>query len=502
MLANDSLLGLTSRDLPTRHLKSLSTALLSLALLSATQAAFSADVGLEWDKVDDSRVAYYEVHWGTQSGSYQNQVSSTSTSTTLTGLADGTTYYVAARACAEGGTQCSDYSNELTVTPQSAKPAAPVASFTESGTSGTVPFVVTFSSTSEGAVDACQWSFSNGQTATGCQVAQTFAQAGTFSVSLTVKGPGGTDATSKSALISANDPNWGWGTTDPANPGTHPAFPGNDTGTSGTADLPIEVGEISVDHHWQRVDFASAFNDPVVIAKSFSKHGGQAATVRISGVDQTGFWVSVQEWEYLDGAHVKETVSYVAIERGQYQLPNGAWIEADTMDVSAADGLYQQTLMAPFGATPVVIAAVASDNDDNAVTTRLRKIGPSSFEVALQEQEVSNHSHGSETISYIAWEPSTGQIEGLSFEVAEAADQVTHKGARIDFASQYKTPPAVLADMQTRNGGDTAVLRWSHKDAASMDVWVQEEQSRDRETSHIKESVGYILLSDTGSIQP
>ncbi|NEX23865.1 fibronectin type III domain-containing protein, partial [Thiorhodococcus mannitoliphagus] len=264
----------------------------------------------------------------------------------------------------------------------------------------------------------------------------------------------------------------------------------------------IEFGELSVNHEWQRVDFAKTFADPIVTAKSFSRNGGQSATVRIDGVDETGFWIRIQEWDYLDGTHARETITYVAIERGQHQLPNGTWIEADSLDVSAADAFYRQSLIAPFSETPIVIAAVASDNDTHAVTTRLRNATQSSFEVALQEQEASSHRHETESVTYIAWEPSIGQIDGLAFEVAQAQESVTHLGSRVDFTGAYDEPPAVLADMQTRNGGDTAVLRWSYKDAASMDVWVQEEQSKDSEVGHAKESVGYILLSNSGSDQP
>ena len=65
----------------------------------------------------------------------------------------------------------------------------------------------------------------------------------------------------------------------------------------------MEVGEVSVDHQWQRVDFTKSFSDPIVVAKPISNNGAHQATVRVSGVDSQGFWIRVQEWDYLDGWH-------------------------------------------------------------------------------------------------------------------------------------------------------------------------------------------------------
>lgn len=49
--------------------------------------------------------------------------------------------------------------------------------------------------------------------------------------------------------------------------------------------------------------------------------------------------------------------------------------------------------------------------------------------------------------------------------------------------------------MQTTNGSDTANLRWRNKTLTSVKVKVAEEQSKDSETTHGKEVVGYILLT-------
>ncbi|MGE3165911.1 MAG: FG-GAP-like repeat-containing protein [Planctomycetota bacterium] len=69
----------------------------------------------------------------------------------------------------------------------------PVASFTASPMSGVVPLTVNFTSTSTGFVDSATWLFGDGGIAVGNSVTHTYFVPGSFEVSLTVDGPGGTD---------------------------------------------------------------------------------------------------------------------------------------------------------------------------------------------------------------------------------------------------------------------------------------------------------------------
>lgn len=90
--------------------------LLLFALTAGVLQAATGQVTLAWDPVDDSRVARYEVHYGSASKSYQSQVQSTTAQTQITGLTSGATYFFAARACSSDGTLCSAFSNELSIT--------------------------------------------------------------------------------------------------------------------------------------------------------------------------------------------------------------------------------------------------------------------------------------------------------------------------------------------------------------------------------------------------
>jgi hypothetical protein len=48
--------------------------------------------------------------------------------------------------------------------------------------------------------------------------------------------------------------------------------------------------------------------------------------------------------------------------------------------------------------------------------------------------------------------------------------------------------------MQTTDGGNTAAVRWQNKQATGVEVKVEEEQSRDTETNHTTEVIGYMVF--------
>jgi len=82
---------------------------------------------------------------------------------------------------------------------------APVAVFTGSPISGSVPLTVGFLSGSTNATTHT-WDFDNDGSpdASGSSVSYTYNNTGTYSVSLTVTGPGGTDTTTKTDYITVN----------------------------------------------------------------------------------------------------------------------------------------------------------------------------------------------------------------------------------------------------------------------------------------------------------
>ena len=96
---------------------------------------------------------------------------------------------------------------------------------------------------------------------------------------------------------------------------------------------------------------------------------------------------------------------------------------------------------------------------------------------------------------YIAWEPSAGYMDGLTYEISKTANTVSHKFYTIQFNQNFLNDPIFMADMQTANSMDTANVRWQNKDINAVKVKIEEEQSRNKETKHTTETVGYMLFS-------
>ena len=139
----------------------------------------------------------------------------TSTGTVLTrtwDLGDGTTS--TSQSVAKTYNAAGSYTVKLTVTNAggsttttktiSATASAPIANFSASLTSGTAPLVTTFSDTSTGSVTGWSWNFGDGTTSNVQNPpAHTYKTAGSYTVSLTVSGPGGTSAP-KTMTVKAN----------------------------------------------------------------------------------------------------------------------------------------------------------------------------------------------------------------------------------------------------------------------------------------------------------
>ena len=251
-----------------------------------------------------------------------------------------------------------------------------------------------------------------------------------------------------------------------------------------------------MNHNWKRVDFTDSFIDPVVVAKPSSYNETDPAVVRIKDVDSTGFDISIQEWDYLDGSHAFETVGYIVMERGSYTLGDGAKVKAGSFDTDKTDSFGWVDFSETFNQVPVIATSVISFNEEDVVCCRLGNIDTTGFDFCMQEQERNSQNHASETIFYIAWEPSSGIIDGtLAFEVNRTGDVIEHTFQTISFDQIFLSIPVFISDIQTGYGMNTANLRWERKEIDSVDVKIDEEQSRDIETAHITEVVGYMLFA-------
>ena len=340
----------------------------------------------------------------------------------------------------------------------------PVASFTATPTTGKalldVELDASASNDPDGAISSYVWNFGDGTSESGVSVQHTFAEIADYIVTLTV-----TDDKGETAVSSQ---------------------------TISVLGINFELQEVEADYNWKTVAFSQPFIDPVVIAGPPSFADARSVTLRVRNVTSTSCQVRVDEWEYLRDKHTTETFGILIMEKGVYTLDNGDKLEAGTFTGSTS--FQKIPFQQSYGLVPVVLTQVLTENEASAVTGRVRNSSLSSFEYMMQEQEKNRVSHKAEIVGYIAWEPGKGEYAGLLYETGFTAQSVTDNWFDITFQSEFPSMPFFIAGMQTAAEADTATLRRQSVSTTTAQIKIEEERSKDSETSHAAEVVGYITI--------
>jgi len=218
----------------------------------------------------------------------------------------------------------------------------------------------------------------------------------------------------------------------------------------------------------------------------------------VKDVTSSGFKFQLDEWDYLDGSHPTETISYIVMEEGAQDIGGGVW-EAGKMN-NIDHQSYLKNFTHSLAERPVLLTQVVTYNDSSAVCTRIRGLTRRRFVVRLQEEEGNDGEHPGETVHYIAVSPGTGQIDGKDFIAVKTSNSVTHDWHTINFGQSIDSP-LVLANMNTEDGDDPSVLRYRNLSSSSVQIKVEEEQSEDEEVRHRNpdEAVGYLVISTVGT---
>jgi PKD repeat protein len=172
-------------------------ALFALLMLLALDAV-AGSVTLAWDPVTGAPVSGYRLYYGATAGNYTVKIDAGNVTTkSIANLTAGATYHFAVTAYDSSGAE-SGYSNDVTAKIPS---SAPVANFTASVTSGVAPLAMNFTSTSTGSITSYAWKFGDGTTSTSQSPSHVYSAAGSYTVSLTVTGSGGSNTKSAANYI-------------------------------------------------------------------------------------------------------------------------------------------------------------------------------------------------------------------------------------------------------------------------------------------------------------
>ncbi len=218
----------------------------------------------------------------------------------------------------------------------------------------------------------------------------------------------------------------------------------------------IEAGSVSLNHEWKKINLTKTFQNPVVIVGPPTFNGPQPCVIRLRNVASRSFEMRIQEWRYLDGWHVYETVPYMVVEAGVHHLPDGTTWEAGKFILSGTYNWKKVVYPSPFATTPLVFQTIQTFNGPQTVLLREKNVTADYFYSAMQEEEKFDDGHVQETVGYLAVEKKS--IEGL------------------------------WANVVTRNHEFALVS------AIGRQVRLEEEQSADKETAHFTEQLGILDL--------
>ena len=348
---------------------------------------------------------------------------------------------------------------------------APTAVVNATPLTGTAPLAVSFdasgSTDADGTIASYLWNFGDGSTATGKTATHTYTTEANFAATLQVIDNQGAQGFISTTITVQAKPQ--------------------------AATLNIEMGEIPVSSSWVRVPLTSTFLNPVVIAGPPGSNDTDPCVIRLRNVDKTGFDIRLVEWNYQDGTHQPETVTYLVMEKGRITLPDGTMVEAGTF--TGTTSFKTVPFSAAFAKAPVVVTTVASANEADTISGRVKTIGLANFAYYFREQEKNINKHVSETVNFLAWEPGKGSLGAVQYEAATTANGVTQAWYNATFQAAFDQPPLLLADMQTTNNTDTSALRVQKVTGTNFQVKVEEEKSKDTEVTHPVEAVGYLALS-------
>lgn len=241
----------------------------------------------------------------------------------------------------------------------------------------------------------------------------------------------------------------------------------------------IQIGKTVVDQEspgqWIRIDFDQTIEDAVVILGAPSGTGAQPIVARTRNVDDTGFELQIDEWEYLDGTHHPVRVAWMAGSEGDYTMEGGGRVV-----IGETSGTEGSVDLDGFIESPLIIGQTGG-TVDTAQTHRISNVDGNGFDWQMQTEEAGGNA-GNEDFAYAAFE---ANAFGFDMGVAEVSDEWT--------VVDEGYTKGIFADMQTMNGTDTAAMRHREIDG-NVELRVQEERSLDLELTHIAEDVAWLAM--------
>ncbi|MCR4315020.1 MAG: hypothetical protein NUW37_01585 [Planctomycetes bacterium] len=266
-----------------------------------------------------------------------------------------------------------------------------------------------------------------------------------------------------------------------------------------------EAGSATVDDTWQTINFGNAYLSPVVIASVPTYNETDETVVRVRNISGSSCQMKLEEVSNRDGVHGNETVGYLVVEEGDWDLDGTIRLQAGTVDTNAAvkagTGNWTNISFATaFSGTPAVFSTVQTYAEAYPTKTRQRNATTTNFDVSLEEDDGGDTIHLAETIGWVAVTQGTTTNNGSLAEFDRTADAVTHNWYNQTFSQSYGAAPVFIANLSKYDGSDVSGGRIQNLAAGSVDIKCEEDTIADAEINHTGEEFSFFALENAGEI--
>jgi Protein of unknown function (DUF1800) len=282
--------------------------------------------------------------------------------------------------------------------------------------------------------------------------------------------------------------------------------------------------------NWTKVNLGAAYTSPIVVFGPLTRADGTPAHIRVRNVlnvdpantNRASFEYQVDEWDFTDGVHGAENVSYMVIEEGVHAI-GGQVVQAASIVGVTETGSTQyvsDTFWASdvyFEREPAIFAQCVSTDEPSAAVARVDAVDtlfdyPMNFRVRLTEAENADQTHAAEVVHYIVMPGGTGQFmsSNTNFRFsAGVTNTLSSTSSAVSFPAKYAKPSifsAAQGDLAATlaNDGyhqttvaadlDPISLRQSALDAAGLSLLAEEDGSGTTDNIHSAEVGAWLVF--------
>lgn len=257
-------------------------------------------------------------------------------------------------------------------------------------------------------------------------------------------------------------------------------------------------------NEWQSGSFSVNYGEtPLVFATTNTDNGGQdPSAAHVRSITTSGFETQHCEFDGGDScdSHADETNGWLAIDPDT--VGSSPHMEAGVVTTSSTtEDRTSVSFSNSFANAPIVFAQSQTENDvGKPHNVIVENVDTSGFTLQFCDQGSTDgcESHGSEDVVWWAIDPSNADRSGtLDWGTVSVSDSNWNS---VSFNNGYGTNPAVIATVQTNNGGSEALYpEVTNVGQTGADVRYCESDGGDSCDSHATETVAW-LSAETGSI--